>query len=479
MTAPIQLPMTRASDPSALLAAQKEAQLREGPPSAATRVRRLERLAKAVLRHERAIIDATSADFGYRSPDVTLLTDVAATLQALKFAKKRVAKWMRPERRSPELPLSLLGGRARVHYQPLGVVGILSPWNFPVYLALSPLAGAIAAGNRAIIKPSEVTPRTAEVLAQLVAEAFSEDEVTVVQGGAEVARAFSHLPFDHLLFTGSPRVGARVMKAAAENLVPVTLELGGKCPVIVGRGADLHDCAVKVMTAKCLNAGQVCLAPDYVLVPSAQRGSLVAALQAATAQLYRGFLDNPDYTSLVNDRQRQRLESVLADAALKGARVVPLNRAREVTDGLTSNVMPPTLVLDATPNMRVLQEEIFGPILPIVSYDTLDDAIGEVRSRAAPLAVYYFGPDKAEQAQVLARTTSGGVCINEVLLHATQEDLPFGGVGASGTGAYHGRDGFLRFSHARAVYSHPRFDLGRLLRPPYGLRSRKLVRSLM
>lgn len=377
-------------------------------------------------------------------------------------------------------PLGLLGARAEVRYQPLGVVGIMSPWNFPVYLSLGPLSGVLAAGNRAIIKPSEVAPACAEVIADVVRKAFDESEVAVVTGGPEVGSAFTHLPFDHLIFTGGTAIGRHVMRAAADNLVPVTLELGGKCPVIVGKGANMQDVAVKVMNAKCMNAGQICLAPDYILVPAERRTELVDALRTAVSGMFDGLRDNPDYTSVVNERHRKRLQGYLDDARAKGAEIVELNPKGESFEGQKANKMPPMLVLNATEDMTIAKEEIFGPPMLIRTYDGIDEAIRSVNAGDRPLALYYFGHDTEERERVLSRTTSGGVTVNDVMMHIVQDDLPFGGVGPSGMGAYHGREGFVTFSHARSVFTQTKIDaLAKMLRPPYGARFRSFVGSMI
>lgn len=463
-----------------LLDRQRSSFLEQGPPSAETRIQRLDRLIASLIEHETRILDACSSDFGHRSRDATRWTDVAAILEGAKYCKKHLRSWMKPSRRHAMFPLGLLGARAEVRYQPLGVVGIMSPWNFPVYLSLGPLSGVLAAGNRAIIKPSEVAPACAEVIADVVRKAFDESEVAVVTGGPEVGSAFTHLPFDHLIFTGGTAIGRHVMRAAADNLVPVTLELGGKCPVIVGKGANMQDVAVKVMNAKCMNAGQICLAPDYILVPAERRTELVDALRTAVSGMFDGLRDNPDYTSVVNERHRKRLQGYLDDARAKGAEIVELNPKGESFEGQKANKMPPMLVLNATEDMTIAKEEIFGPPMLIRTYDGIDEAIRSVNAGDRPLALYYFGHDTEERERVLSRTTSGGVTVNDVMMHIVQDDLPFGGVGPSGMGAYHGREGFVTFSHARSVFTQTKIDaLAKMLRPPYGARFRSFVGSMI
>jgi coniferyl-aldehyde dehydrogenase len=463
-----------------VLVRQRKAFLEDGPPTATLRIDRIDRMIASVIAHEAKIVEALAADFGHRSHDTSRWTDVAAILEGAKFTKKRVKRWMKPERRRAAFPLGLLGAKAEIHYQPLGVVGIVSPWNFPVYLALSPLTQVLAAGNRALIKPSEVAPASAEVIAEIVRSAFDEAEVAVFTGGPETGVAFTRLPFDHLVFTGGTGIGKKVMRAAADNLVPLTLELGGKCPVIVGKGAKLRDVATKVMTGKCLNAGQICLAPDYVLVHADSQQELVEEMKAAVSAMYDGLRDNPDYTSVVNERHRMRIEGYLEDARRKGAQIVEINPRNESFEGQTANKMPPTLVLEPSDDMLIMQEEIFGPAMPIKAYRDIDEAVAYVNAHDRPLALYYFGDDAAERQRVLSRTTSGGVTVNDVLMHIAQEDLPFGGVGPSGMGAYHAREGFRAFSHARSVFTQTKIDaLGKMLRPPYGERYRKLVGSMI
>ncbi|HBA42365.1 MAG TPA: coniferyl aldehyde dehydrogenase, partial [Alphaproteobacteria bacterium] len=314
------------------------------------------------------ICEALREDFGHRSPDQSLITDVYGCLGGLKQAKKNLRRWMRPERRKTMFPLNLAGARSYIAYQPLGTVGIISPWNFPVQLTFTPLAGIFAAGNRAMIKPSEFTPLTSALMAEMFASAFDEEEVAVFTGGPEVGTAFSALPFDHLLFTGATAVARHVMRAAADNLVPLTLELGGKSPVVLGQSANMQQSADRIMNGKMLNAGQICLAPDYVLVPQARRDEFVTASRQAVAAMYPSLKDNPDYTSVINQRHYDRLQSYLSDAAEKGAQLVEINPADEDFTQQPHHKIPPTLLLDVTDDMKIMQEEIFGPLLPVKSY---------------------------------------------------------------------------------------------------------------
>jgi coniferyl-aldehyde dehydrogenase len=465
---------SRAPSPDALpalLDRQREAFLRDGPPSAEVRIDRIERCIGLLVDHQDAIAAAIDHDFGCRPTLLSRLTDVSASIELLKQVRTNVRRWMRPERRrtTPAI-IGWIGGSAEIQPQPLGVVGLIAPWNFPVSMVFAPLASILAAGNRCMVKPSEYTPATSELLARLFAQAFDETEIAVCTGGPEVGEAFSRLPFDHLLFTGSTVVGRQIMRAAAENLVPVTLELGGKSPVIIGRSADIELAATRVMAGKTMNAGQVCLAPDYVLLPAERRDAFVAAAVAAVARMFPTLAANPEYTSIINERHVGRLRSMLDDAQAGGARLVEANPAGEDL-GRSLRKLAPVLILDPTDSMRVMQEEIFGPLMPVKTYETIDEAIAYVNARPRPLALYYFGEDRVEERRVLAWTTSGGVTVNDVVMHVAMMELPFGGVGASGMGVYHGIEGFRRFSHMKPVFREPTSSfvervLARM-RPPY------------
>ncbi|MBU6371751.1 MAG: coniferyl aldehyde dehydrogenase [Alphaproteobacteria bacterium] len=455
---------------------QKARQIAEGIPSAAVRIDRIDRAIGLLVDHAKEIADALDADFGARSKDASVLTDVAGSIGPLKHAKAHVAKWMRSSKRKPEFPFGLLGAKAEVRFQPKGVVGIISPWNFPVNLTFAPLAGVLAAGNRAMIKPSELTPATSELMKAMFAKAFTEDEIAVFTGGADVGAAFSGLAFDHLIFTGGTSIAYHVMRAASENLVPLTLELGGKSPVVVGRSADLGQAAARVMAGKTLNAGQICLAPDYVIAPAEQRDAFVEAATRAVASMFPTIRDNPDYTAIISQRHYDRIRSLVDDARAKGAKVVEINPANEDFSQQEFRKIPPTLILDPTDDMKVMQEEIFGPVLPVKTYANVTDAVGYINANPRPLGLYYFGKDEAEQEAVLTNTTSGGVTVNDVIYHVAQEDLPFGGVGPAGMGSYHGYDGFLEFSHRRAVYKQTGNDkVMAMTRPPYTDGFRKLI----
>ena len=442
-------------------------------PPLAVRRDRLDRLRRMLRDNAEGIRDAIAADFGQRASEETLLLEQFTSGEAILHARRHLRRWMRTERRS--VAWWSLPGRARLMRQPLGAVGIIVPWNYPLYLAVSPLAAALAAGNRAMLKMSEHTPRFGALFETLVARCFSSDEVIAVNGDTAVAKAFAALPFDHLLFTGSTQVGRDVMKAASANLTPVTLELGGKSPAIVTAGFDLAETARRLMYGKLMNAGQTCVAPDYALVPEPLMGRFIDACRAATLSFYPTLATNPQYTSIINDRQFRRLASLVEDARAQGATVHPLHA--EPTDAERRRLSPVALS-GVGDGMRVMQEEIFGPLLPVVAYGSIDEAIAFVNARPRPLALYYFGAEDDALDAVLARTMSGGVTVNNTAFHVVQEDLPFGGVGPSGMGHYHGQAGFDTFSKLKPVFYDGRFSGSRFLMPPYGRRFRALLRIL-
>jgi coniferyl-aldehyde dehydrogenase len=456
-------------------ARHRQAFTREPFPAAPVRIDRLRRLEAVVKDHAGEWASAISRDFGNRSRHETQLLEIFPAIEAIRHARRHVRQWMKPERRSTSL--WFVPGSSQVVPQPLGVAGIVVPWNYPLYLAIGPMVPALAAGNRVMVKMSETTPATGELLAGLVARHFPGGEVTVVNGGPEVAQAFCRLAFDHLLFTGSTAVGRHVMHAAAGNLTPVTLELGGKSPAIVGRGFPVEEAASRVMFGKCLNAGQTCIAPDYVLVPEESVGAFVEGARRAVAELYPTLAANPDYTAIVDDRHRERLDRLVAQAVAGGARAIELNPAAE--DVAAAGKRAPTLLTGADDSMAVMREEIFGPLLPLVAYRRLEDAIAYVNARPRPLALYVFEHDRRAVDLVLSQTVSGGVTVNDTILHIAQDDLPFGGVGASGMGQYHGREGFDTFSNRKAVFRQSRLNGLKLFRAPYGKRFENLVRLLL
>lgn len=448
-----------------VLARQRAAFLTDGTPTLAQRRADLKKLRALVIARRKEIEDALDADFGHRSRHETAVMEILALVQGIDYLRKNLRRFMAPSRRHVALPFR--SASAHVEYQPLGVIGIMAPWNYPLGLALMPLATAIAAGNRAMIKPSEFTPLTSELLKALLAEAFSEDQVAVVTGGPAVGAAFAALPFDHLLFTGSTQVGRAVMKAASDNLVPVTLELGGKSPVIVARGHANERTVSSIAYGKLANAGQTCVAPDYVMVHADDKDTFAAAYDRAVRALYPEGPASDDYTSIVNERHFDRLRGLVDGARAKGARVVTVG-AKAESGKTRPHTLAPTLVLDVTDDMALMQEEIFGPVLPVVVYRDIDEAIVYVNARPRPLALYYFGADDADQQKILSRTTSGNVGINNTLMHYVQDDLPFGGVGPSGMGCYHGIEGFRSMSHAKGIYAQGRWNVANLLRAPFG-----------
>ena len=473
MTSPIALPPVHSdTDLEATFAAQRKAFTGNPMPPAAQRRQWLKSLREALLANQQQLIEAIDADFSGRSADETLLAELLPSVQGIRHAERHLRRWMRPDRRA--VGLAFQPASARVLYQPLGVVGIIVPWNYPLFLAIGPLTCALAAGNRVMLKLSEATPASAQALKTLLERVFPEDLVSVVLGEVAVGQAFARLPFDHLLFTGATSVGRQVMLAAAQNLTPVTLELGGKSPAIVSASVPLDAAAERIAFGKTLNAGQTCVAPDYVLVPRERLEAFSDAYSDAVHRFYPRIADNPDYSAIINPRQLQRLQQLLDDARAKGARVVDLY-PDEPRQGRR---LPPHLLLQVNDDMHVMQDEIFGPLLPLVPYDSLDDALAYINQRPRPLALYYFGYARAEQEHVLQHSHSGGVCLNDTLLHVAQDDLPFGGIGPSGMGHYHGHEGFLTFSKAKAVLAKQRLNAARLIYPPYGKALQRLVYKL-
>ena len=442
------------------LAAQRTAFAAHPYPSAAERKDKLKSLKAALQNWQGRMVRAVNADFGTRSPTETRLIEVLGPTLEANHAIKHLGRWMRRRRRHTELLFAT--NQAWVEYQPKGVVGVIVPWNFPSYLALGPLIAAIAAGNRVMIKMSEFTPQTTEVLAGMLGEAFPEDEVAVFGGEVEESKAFGALAFDHLVFTGSPAVGRHVMRAAAENLVPVTLELGGKSPALVAPGADVADAAKRIAHGKAFNAGQVCLAPDYALVPRAAVEEFTAAVAEEFRSMYPNTVGNADYTSIITDRHADRLRGLIADASDKGGKVITVG---EHGDG---RQLPLAMVTEVHDEMEIAQEEIFGPLLPVIPYDSYEEAVAYIRDRPRPLALYAFGIDGEALEELSRETHAGGMSLNDWGWHAFQHDLPFGGIGNSGMGSYHGEEGFRELSHAKAMFRRHRFFPTGILYPPYG-----------
>lgn len=458
-----------------ILAKQREAFRRQGAPTYEQRLAAINKVKAQILKYKDEIADVINADFSHRSKHETMLAEVFSSVNSINHVRKNLKKWMRPERRPISMNFKPASGR--IIYQPLGVIGIMAPWNYPVYLALVPLVEALGAGNRVMIKPSELTPKTSDLMKKMMGEIFDESEVAVITGGPEVGAAFSGLAFDHLLYTGSTRVGRLVMKAAADKMVPVTLELGGKSPTIVAEDYPMEKAAASIATGKLLNAGQTCIAPDYVMVPEGKQNAFVNEFKAIATKMYPSLLNNPDFTSIVSESHYERITRLIRDAQEKGAKIVQINPKGETFEG--TRKIAPTLVLGVTDDMDIMQEEIFGPVLPVKTVKSVNDAIDYVNDHPRPLALYIFTNDTAKRDKVLNSTTSGGACANEVVMHVAQDELPFGGVGPSGTGAYHGEHGFKRFSHAKSVFYQSRFNLAGMLRPPYGERIEKLLKMMM
>ncbi len=457
---------------SAIVEKQRQSYLNEGFVSAEVRISRLKRALNILLDNQEAFTKSISDDFTHRSADTTLFADIVGSKHALKHAIDNVKKWMKADKRSLPFPLGFLGAKAEVQFQPKGVVGLITPWNFPLTMVFVPLAQMLAAGNRVVIKPSEHTPKTSALFAKVFGEAFDETVVAVYNGGVEVSQAFSSQRWNHLMFTGAPVVGKLIMRAASENLTPVTLELGGKSPVIVSRTADLQTVAERVATFKLMNAGQICLAPDYINIPAEKVKEFIEIYTKQVSKMYPSLVMNDDYTAIISSRHRERLTGYYADAIDKGGDVQIINPATENfgEQPNKANKMPPAIIADVSDDMKIMQEEIFGPILAVRGYENFEDVIDYVNDHERPLAIYYFGSDKIEEGKVLNNTTSGGVTINDALWHGAHETVPFGGVGNSGIGRYHGVDGFKEFSHHKSVVRHGKLPIGRILGivPPYG-----------
>jgi coniferyl-aldehyde dehydrogenase len=433
-------------------------------------------LQHAIVARQEEYVAAASGDFGGRAREETLALELVPLVDEIRLTRRHLPRWMRP--RVVGANLAFFPARARVMHQPLGVVGIIGAWNYPAYLTLGPLIGALAAGNHAVIKPSELAPQSAAWVASLVAGIFPEDYVAVVQGGPDAAAAFSALLFDHLLFTGSARVGKLVMRAASENLTPVTLELGGKSPAIVHQDYPLRTAAERILAGKLYNAGQTCIAPDYLLLHERRCAEFLRLAEEIVRRQYPSLAANPDYTRIINPGHYQRLAAMVQEARESGAAVHTLNPANETLQA-EARTFPPTIVLGAPDSSRLLREEIFGPILPVVPYRDLQEAIDYINARPRPLALYYFDDDSARVRRILQATTSGGAVVNDVLFHIAQHNLPFGGVGPSGMGHYHGFAGFETFSKKKGVLLQSRFSAMSFLRPPFSNTARRIIRFML
>jgi coniferyl-aldehyde dehydrogenase len=459
---------------NAQLQRMRAAHAAEPLPPWPARAGRLRALQSMLMEQRQAFADAIHADFGQRPAEETDLLEIFPSLSGIRHALRHGRRWMRPQRRLAGL--AFLPARTELRPQPLGVIGIIVPWNYPLYLAIGPLVDALAAGNRVMLKMSEFTPRCSALFAEQIGHYFRADEVSVVNGDAAVGQAFSALPFDHLLFTGSTAVGHHVMRAAATNLTPVTLELGGKSPAIIGPGARFEHAVERIVFGKLVNAGQTCIAPDYVLLPRARVDEFIDIACGVMARMYPQLERNTQYSSIISDRQYQRLTALRDGAVAAGARVHPLSGAAEDP---ARRLLPPLLLSGVRDDMAVMREEIFGPLLPLVPYDSFDEAIGYIAARPHPLALYVFEQDAKRIDAVLTRTQAGGVTVNDTLFHIAQHGLPFGGVGPSGMGSYHGEAGFQRFSHMKPVFRQARFNGGGLLNPPYGARFRRMLDLLL
>lgn len=467
-------PLTLDNPLSQHLLCQKKAFEAEPWPSLEQRLQRLDRLKKMLINNREALIASIHQDFGGRSRQESIMADLMPVISEISYVRRHLKRWMKPQKRKVDWlyqPAS-----ARVIFQPLGVIGIMVPWNYPLQLALSPLISALAAGNRALLKMSELTPATSALLQQCIQQVFNPAEVQVITGDVQVSRDFARLPFDHLLFTGSTAVGHQIQQAAAEHLTPVTLELGGKSPAILDPDANPEQLIKPLVFGKTLNAGQTCIAPDYLLCPEHLLETTLQAINSTFASFYPSLEDNPDYTAIINATQRQRLLRLRDEALAAGTRHIVLNPASE--DLTESNKLPLTLLVNPPESCTVMQQEIFGPLLPIITYTDFDQALQFIRSRPRPLALYYLGHDQQRIQQVERRTHSGGLCINETLLHVAQHDLPFGGIGASGMGCYHGREGFQTFSACRSQFVRRGFNSTRLVYPPYGRWIHRLLERL-
>ena len=463
----------------AILENQRSAFRAEGPLALATRIDRIERCIALLVDNKEAICTAVKQDFGCRSRYVTLMTDIMNSVGSLKFVKKNLKKWLTPEKRTAFMPMNFLGAKAAVHDHPKGVVGIMTPWNVPVNMIFSPLADVLGAGNRAMIKPSEYTPHTAETMHRLFAQYFEESEIAVVTGGPEVGAAFSALPLDHLIFTGATTIGRLVMKAAAKNMVPVTLELGGKSPVIVSDGYDIRLAAERIITGKAMNGGQLCVSPDYCFVPQSRLEAFIHRCKEVIAQQFPPVQGNPDFVAGINERHFDRVKGYIEEARERGARIIPLCPEGEEFSAREEHKIALHLIVEPEDSLACMQDEIFGAALNIQTYTDLDDVIDFINARERPLAFYYFGNDKEEEARVIRETISGGVSVNAIAMHVACDDLPFGGTGHSGLGNYRGHDGFRTFSPARAVYREGFVDMAKLAGtlPPYGQKIAKMLES--
>ena len=465
-----------------VLEAQKKFFIEEGSPSIELRIDRLNRLKSLIMNNIYDFVDALNEDYGSRSNNISLLSDAYGIIPDINNAIKNIKKWTKIDKRSSNFPFGLFGAKSYVKYEPIGTVGMISPWNFPVNLSFKPLAAIFAAGNQVMHKPSELTPITASLIKDLCDKAYDENEFATFLGGPETGEAFTKLNFDHLLYTGSGSIGKQVMKSASNNLVPVTLELGGKSPVIIGNSADIKVSAKRIMFGKTLNAGQICLAPDYVIVHKEKKDEFISEVENVINEYYPSMKDNDDYSSIINQRHFDRINSLIEDAREKGAYINQINPSNEDFSQQQFFKIPPTIVTNTSDDMKIMNEEIFGPVLPVLEYENLNDALSTINSKDRPLGLYYFGSDTKEENTIMSNTSSGGVTINNVVGHIQQKDLPFGGIGPSGMGRYQSFDGFKNFSNPRSFYKDVGFKFDKLfegIRPPYTKSIEKLLKGLL
>ena len=469
--------LTPEAELQAILEKQRNAFRREGEVKYETRVDRLNRCIALLVDRKDEICEAVDQDFGGRPRPVTLMTEIMTSVGTLKNSRKNLKKWMKPEKRKSPVPMNIFGAKSRVHYQPKGVVGIMTPWNVPIGMIFSPLADALAAGNRVMIKPSEFNPRTADLMKELFMEYFEPSEIYVATGDADMGAAFSSQALDHIIFTGATSVGKLVMKAAAEHLTPVTLELGGKSPVIVSDSYPIDEAADSIISGKAMNGGQLCISPDYAFVPATRLEAFVMKCKQVMEEQHPCMVSCHDFVSIINERHYDRIKSYIDDAKKKGARILEINPSKEDWSDRSKHRIPLHLIINPTEDMLCMQDEIFGPILNIMAYRDIQECLDYINDRPHPLALYYYGKDKAEKNRVIAETTAGGMTVNDVTMHFACDDMPFGGVGASGMGHYHGFEGFKTFSHAKSVFTQGKVNLPKLAGtlPPYGEKVEKML----
>lgn len=457
------------------LAAQKQAYLQNPMPSAHERLERIARLRRTLVKYQDEIAAAISKDYGNRSIHETKIGEILTCIEQCSYYSKHLTGWMKPSKR--HVAALHQPSKAWVQYQPLGVIGIIAPWNYPLVLSVGPLICALAAGNHAMIKISSASEHFGKLLERILAEIFPNDVVTVINGGGAISDAFCRLPFDKMIFTGSTTVGKTIMAAAAENLVPVILELGGKSPAIIHPSMSLKDAAERISAGKFWNAGQTCVAPDYVFLPRGSTEEFVQHMRHFATQMYPNLRDNPDYTSIINDKQYARVQRYLEDAREQGAELIEINPANEELESVRK--VAPTLIANVNDDMEVCKQELFGPVLPMLEYDDIDEAIRYINARERPLALYYFDYNADRAEYMASRTHSGHFGINQVLTHVAQDDLPFGGVGASGMGKYHGPEGFFSMSHGRSVMLKPRFYAFKMILPPFNTSVHKILQKAL